>query len=310
MKYGVSLIVRGEDVGPETFDAMAQKAEAIDLDILWSSDHLVMMPMIHSKYPGTADGQMPEGWKRKYYQPFSTLNYVAARTSRIRIGTSVLILPMRNPIEVAAQVAELDQLSGGRASFGVGVGWFQEEYEALGYPFNKRGKRCNEGLEILKKLWTGAEAAIRSGDFETQTPTDATTPRIIEVLEKGLALAPRHGGLCHLYIHALEMGPRSLLRGSVLSYDPHPFLRGCAARLQKRHHLSQGGEGCHPRRGDPGLGSPHPHGFPHRCAARRVRDDDRLQPACGAGRPAPEGSGGSGRPPRWRLYKRRWACDV
>ena len=68
-----------------------------------------------------------------------------------------------------------------------------------------------------RRLWTGAEAAIRSGDFETQTPTDATTPRIIEVLEKGLALAPRHGGLCHLYIHALEMGPRSLLRGSVLS---------------------------------------------------------------------------------------------
>ena len=67
------------------------------------------------------------------------------------------------------------------------------------------------------RLWTGAEAAIRSGDFETQKPTDATTPRIIEVLEKGLALAPRHGGLCHLYIHALEMGPRSLLRGSALS---------------------------------------------------------------------------------------------
>lgn len=164
MKYGVSLIVRGEDAGPESFDAMARKAEEIDLDILWSSDHLVMMPMIHSKYPGTPDGQMPEGWKRNYYQPFSTLNYIAARTSRIRIGTSVLILPMRNPIEVAAQVAELDRLSAGRVNFGVGVGWFREEYEALGYPFDKRGRRCNEGLEILKKIWTGTEAS-HAGEF-------------------------------------------------------------------------------------------------------------------------------------------------
>lgn len=166
MKYGFSIIVRGEDARPATFDAMAEKAEAIGLDTLWASDHLVMMPMVHSRYPGTADGQLPEGWKRTYYQPFSVLNYLAGRTTRVRLGTSVLILPMRNPIEVAAQVAELDQLSGGRISFGVGVGWFREEYDALGYPFCLRGRRANDGLEIVRKLWTG-QAVSHQSEFYT-----------------------------------------------------------------------------------------------------------------------------------------------
>ena len=77
---------------------------------------------------------------------------------------SVLILPMRNPIEVAAQVAELDQLSGGRVNFGVGVGWFREEFEALGYPFEERGARTNEGLAVMKTLWSEGEATFE-GDF-------------------------------------------------------------------------------------------------------------------------------------------------
>ncbi|MDF1722409.1 MAG: LLM class F420-dependent oxidoreductase [Minwuia sp.] len=155
MKFGMSIIVRGDEATPATFDRMAETAEATGLESLWSSDHLLMMPTIVSKYPGTADGQMPESWKRRYFQPFSVLNYLAGRTTKVRLGTSVLVLPMRNPMEAAAQVAELDQVSGGRANFGVGVGWFQEEYDALGYPFRKRGKRCDEGLDIAIRLWRG-----------------------------------------------------------------------------------------------------------------------------------------------------------
>ena len=154
MKYGMSIIVRGDSAGPETFDRMAEKAEATGLDTLWASDHLVMPALRVSRYPGTADGQLPEGWKRTYYQPFSVLNYLAARTRTVRLGTSVLILPMRNPVEVAAQVAELDRLSQGRVNFGVGVGWFREEFEALGYSFESRGARANEGLALIKALWT------------------------------------------------------------------------------------------------------------------------------------------------------------
>jgi probable F420-dependent oxidoreductase len=78
----------------------------------------------------------------------------------VRLGTSVLILPIRNPIEVAAQIAELDQLSGGRVDFGVGVGWFLEEFEALGYPFGERGARTNEGLAVCKALWREGAATF------------------------------------------------------------------------------------------------------------------------------------------------------
>lgn len=154
MKYGMSIIVRGNAAGREHFDAIAEKAEQTGLDALWASDHLIMPKLQVSSYPGRADGQLPEEWKRTYYQPFSVLTYLAARTSTVRLGTSVLILPMRNPIEVANQLGELDQLSGGRVNFGVGVGWFQEEFEALGYPFKNRGARTNDGLDIVKKLWT------------------------------------------------------------------------------------------------------------------------------------------------------------
>lgn len=180
MKFGISIPVRGDDANPETFDRVAEKAEAAGLDALWASDHLLMAPPNKSKYPGTPDGSLPPAWKRHYYQPFSVLNYLAGRTRNVRLGTSVLILPMRNPLEVAAQVAELDRVSRGRMNFGVGVGWFEDEYDALGYPFRKRGKRANDGLAICRKLWTGEPAAHESEFYHfsgvVMGPTPVQTP--------------------------------------------------------------------------------------------------------------------------------------
>jgi probable F420-dependent oxidoreductase len=170
MKYGMSIIVRGDSASRETFNQMADKAEATGLDALWASDHLIMPALRVSRYPGRPDGQLPDGWKRTYYQPFSVLNYLAARTRTARLGTSVLILPMRNPMEVAAQVAELDRLSQGRVNFGVGVGWFREEFEALGYSFQDRGARADEGLSIVKALWTQDVTTV---DGPTYRFTDA-----------------------------------------------------------------------------------------------------------------------------------------
>ena len=176
MKYGFSLIVRGKSATPATFDAMAEKAEALKIDALWASDHLVFPPFITSSYPGRADGQLPDDWKQTYYQPFSVLNYLAARTTSVRLGTSVLILPMRNPLEIAAQFAEMDNLSGGRVNFGVGVGWYSEEFEALGYPFKDRGKRTNDGLAIMKKLWTEAKPSHRSEYFSFEDAEKGPKP--------------------------------------------------------------------------------------------------------------------------------------
>jgi probable F420-dependent oxidoreductase len=160
MKYGFSLVVRGRDATRETFDAMVQKAEALGLDSLWASDHLVIPPRRVSRYPGRADGEFPAGWLERYWEQFTVLSYLAGKTSSITLGTSVCILPMHHPIEVAAKVAQLDQLLNGRFVFGAGVGWFREEFEVLNYPFQERGARTTEGLLIMKALWTQERASF------------------------------------------------------------------------------------------------------------------------------------------------------
>lgn len=158
--------MRGREATPETFDAMAERAEAIGLDALWASDHLVIPPRRVSRYPGTPDGEFPATWLERYWDPITVLSYLAGRTSRITLGTSVCILPMRNPIEVAAEVAHLDQLAKGRFVFGVGVGWFQEEFEVLKWPFRERGARTTEGLEICKALWTQERPSFRGRFYQ------------------------------------------------------------------------------------------------------------------------------------------------
>ena len=160
MKFGISLIVRGDDANPDTFQKMAESAERDSWDCLWASDHLIMPAMKTSRYPGREDGQLPGPWKNTYYQPFSVLNFLASVTSTVRLGMSVLILPMRNPLEVAAQVAEMDRLSSGRVNFGVGVGWYREEFEALGFDFTNRGRRTDDGLEIIRRLWTERQISV------------------------------------------------------------------------------------------------------------------------------------------------------
>jgi probable F420-dependent oxidoreductase len=164
MKVGVSLIVRGNDATRQNLTAMAKRAEDWGFDSVWSSDHLIIPPLETSQYPGSATGQFPDTWLQRYFEPMAVLNYVAGCTSRVRLGTSVLILPMRNPIEVAKEVAGADVLSQGRIMFGVGVGWFKEEFDVLKVPFHERGRRTDEYLHICKTLWT-QEPATFQGHF-------------------------------------------------------------------------------------------------------------------------------------------------
>lgn len=207
MKYGISLPVRGDGADVDCFDRVAANADAAGLDALWASDHLLMPPPNKSKYPGSADGSLPDGWKRTYFQPFSVLNYLAGRTRNVRLGTSVLILPMRNPMEVAAQVAELDHVSRGRANFGVGVGWFEDEYDALGYSFRTRGKRANEGLEVCKRLWTGGPAAFE-GEFYRFS---------------GVMMGPRPAQQPHPPVFIGGHSPAALKRAARFADVWHPF---------------------------------------------------------------------------------------
>ena len=101
---------------------MPRRPRSGGLDSLWASDHIVIPELKTSQYPGRASGQFPLNWLEGYWEPFTALSYIAAITKKITLGTSVLIMPMRNPIEVARNVADLDQLAEGRFVFGVGMG--------------------------------------------------------------------------------------------------------------------------------------------------------------------------------------------
>ncbi len=108
--------------------------------------------------PGPEDSPIPD--------PLIWLAYVAAATSTIRLATGILILPQRNPVTLAKEVATLDQLSGGRVELGVGVGWLEEEFDAIGIPFTERGKRTDDHIEALRALWSQSPATYH-GDYSS-----------------------------------------------------------------------------------------------------------------------------------------------
>ena len=140
MKYGFSLVMGGRDANPDTFVTMAARAEALELDSLWLSSHVVLPPQVKSGFALVPGRMHPPHWREGYWEPFTVLSFLAAHTTRITLGTSVTVLPMHNPFEVARHVAEVDQLSNGRFIFGIGVGWFEEEFEVLGQNFRKPGR--------------------------------------------------------------------------------------------------------------------------------------------------------------------------
>lgn len=134
---------------------MAQAAESAGADSLWVNDHIVMVDVPGSIYPYTPDGRIPWPMDRKFFDALTTLSFVAAVTHRCTVGTAVLILPQRPVLHLAKAAASIDALSNGRLVLGVGVGWFREEMEALGFDFASRGKRADEMLEVLRNCWTG-----------------------------------------------------------------------------------------------------------------------------------------------------------
>ena len=176
MKYGCSLIVRGEDATPDTFVKMAERAEALELDSLWLSAHVVLPPQVKSGYVLIPGRPHPSHWRECYWEPFTVLSFLAAHTRRITLGTSVTVLPMHNPFEVAKQVAEVDQLSGGRFIFGIGVGWFEEEFEVLGQNFANRGARTDDAIELMKRLWADDPVTYEGRFYSCENAAFAPKP--------------------------------------------------------------------------------------------------------------------------------------
>ena len=141
MKFGIALPNFGRYAKRDEILSIAKTAEALGFDSIWVSDHIVI-PESH------------KGFGNVFYEPLTTLTYVAALTTKIRLGTSVIILPYRNPIVLAKTVSTLDVLSNGRVILGVGAGWLKEEFQALGVSYEKRGTMTDEYIQILKMLWS------------------------------------------------------------------------------------------------------------------------------------------------------------
>ena len=179
MRYGFYLPTRGPTATREGVLTLAREGERLGLHSAMIADHIVFPVSTASPYPYTVDRKHPGGGDA--LETFSILGVVAGATERLRLVTSVLVLPYRNPVLTAKMVASLDVLSGGRVTLGVGVGWLKEEFEALDSPdFDRRGAVTDEWITIFKQLWTTSPASfegefyryqdIRSEPFPLQKP--------------------------------------------------------------------------------------------------------------------------------------------
>jgi probable F420-dependent oxidoreductase len=148
MKFGIALPNFGRYAQKELILDISKSAEELGFDSLWVSDH-ILIPESH------------KGFGDVFYDPLATLSFVAAETRSIRLGTSVIILPYRNPIVLAKMISTLDVLSGGRLTLGVGVGWLEREFDALGVSYVDRGPITDECIDVLKNLWSNEEPSYR-----------------------------------------------------------------------------------------------------------------------------------------------------
>ena len=153
MKIGFALPNVGPVSTAESVTKVAQRAEALGYDNLWTIERLLWPIKPQSAYPATPDGSLPEEYKH-VLDPIAALIFAAAHTKRIGLGTSVLDIPYHNPVMLARRLTTLDQLSNGRLRLGLGLGWSKDEMDAVGADMKKRGAMADEFLQALKAIWT------------------------------------------------------------------------------------------------------------------------------------------------------------
>jgi probable F420-dependent oxidoreductase len=165
IQFGFGLPTRGPLSTPQNLVRLAQRGDELGFDFISVSDHVVIPRAIGSRYPYSTSGEFAVDPSGSYLEQLTVLTYIAARTSNVRLLTSVMVVPQRPPVLTAKQLASLDVLSGGRLIFGIGAGWLREEFEALDAPaFAERGKVTDEYLRAFKELWTNEEPVF-DGDF-------------------------------------------------------------------------------------------------------------------------------------------------
>ena len=164
MRIGLFTLGLGAAAQPDVIRAVAQTAERTGVATLWAAEHVVLFDRYDSAYPYSPTGAFPLGAQADWLDPFITLTFAAAVTSRIRLATGICLVPEHNPLILAKEVASLDRLAGGRFALGVGIGWSAEEFAALGVPFARRAQRTREYVEVMRTLWSPGVAS-HHGEF-------------------------------------------------------------------------------------------------------------------------------------------------
>jgi probable F420-dependent oxidoreductase len=184
--FGLMFTNTGHGSSAEGAVRLATAAEDAGFHALWTVEHVVVPSGYESAYPYDKSGKMAGGAEDfDLPDPLIWLAYVAARTSRIRLATGILIVPQRNPVITAKEVATLDHLSGGRVTLGVGVGWLEEEFNALNASFADRGARLDEYIGVMRALWTQEKATVKGQFFDFENcisrprPVNGTVPVVI-----------------------------------------------------------------------------------------------------------------------------------
>jgi probable F420-dependent oxidoreductase len=204
--FGVILPNYGVSASVDDIRRVVELAEELRFDSVWTTEHIIVGP----------EGVDPYG---RVYDPLVTLGWIAGWTQRIGLGTSIVLVPLHNPMHLAKEVATLQELSGGRFTLGVGMGWHKDEFEFMGVPFEGRGRRADEAIRIMRALWSGE----RDFDGEHWSFHDAT-------------FAPRPSPQPEIWVGGSS--PRALRRARELGDAWHPS-RGSDAdhvrRVKEQH---------------------------------------------------------------------------
>jgi probable F420-dependent oxidoreductase len=166
--FGVILPNYGRDSSPDAIRRTAELAEELGFDSVWATEHIIVGP----------DGADSFG---RVYAPLVTLGWLAGFTSRVALGTSIVLVPLHHPMHLAKEVATLQELSGGRVILGVGMGWHRDEYDYIGVPFEGRGRRGDEAIRVMRVIWSGArdyEGPLWSFHDATSEPLPNPMPEI------------------------------------------------------------------------------------------------------------------------------------
>jgi probable F420-dependent oxidoreductase len=201
MEIGLFAPLGNGNASAEILRALGREAEDRGFESIWVAEHVVLFDDYESQYPYAADGRFPGGGDTGLLEPLTALTYLAAVTDRIRLGTGICLVPQRNPVYTAKQVVDLDNLSGGRVDFGIGVGWLREEFDVLNLPFEDRGARTDEYLQVMRSLWTDDVSSFEGEHYDLPEcrmypkPVQQPHPPIHVGGESNAALrrAARHG---------------------------------------------------------------------------------------------------------------------